>query len=38
MPEGVAWPDIDPAWAPIRNTSDGLPIDITPLSLGFQDP
>jgi hypothetical protein len=37
MPERD-WPDNAAAWSAIRNTSDGVPIDISPLSLGFQDP
>ena len=36
-PENLLWPD-SPAWSAVQNTSDGLPIEITPLSLGFQDP
>ena len=37
-PEGEMWPDLAAAWSAIRNTSDGLPIEITPLSVGIQDP
>jgi hypothetical protein len=37
-PEGEMWPDLVEAWSAIRNTSDGLPIEITPLSVGIQDP
>jgi serine protease AprX len=36
-PESLLWPD-SPAWSRVRNTLDGLPIEIAPLSLGFQDP
>jgi serine protease AprX len=36
-PEGLMWPD-SPAWSRATDTSDGLPIEIAPLSLGFQDP
>ena len=37
-PEGEMWPDLVEAWSAIRNTSDGLPIEITPLAVGIQDP
>jgi serine protease AprX len=37
-PEGEMWPDLAEAWSAIRNTSDGLPIELSPLSLGLQDP
>ena len=37
-PEGEMWPDLAEAWSAIRNTSDGLPIEITPLAVGIQDP
>jgi serine protease AprX len=37
-PEGEMWPDLAEAWSAMRNTSDGLPIEITPLSVGIQDP
>jgi serine protease AprX len=37
-PETELWPDNGAAWSAIRNTSDGLPIELSPLSLGHQDP
>jgi serine protease AprX len=37
-PESELWPDNGAAWSAIRNTSDGLPIEISPLSVGIQDP
>jgi serine protease AprX len=37
-PEGEMWPDLAAAWSAIRNATDGLPIDITPLSTGYRDP
>ena len=37
-PEGEMWPDLAAAWSAIRNTSDGLPIEITPMSAGIRDP
>ncbi|PYQ38677.1 MAG: hypothetical protein DMF77_23490, partial [Acidobacteria bacterium] len=37
-PENLLWPDNPQAWSAVRNTEDGLPIEIAPLSLGFQDP
>jgi serine protease AprX len=37
-PEGEMWPDLVEAWSAIRNTSDGLPIEISPLSVGIRDP
>jgi len=37
-PENLLWPDNPEAWSAVRNTDDGLPIEITPLSLGIQDP
>jgi serine protease AprX len=37
-PESELWPDNGAAWSAIRNTSDGLPIEISPLSAGIQDP
>jgi hypothetical protein len=37
-PESELWPDMGAAWSAIRNTSDGLPIDISPLSTGYRDP
>jgi serine protease AprX len=37
-PENLLWPDNGAAWSAVRNTSEGLPIEIAPLSLGFQDP
>ncbi len=37
-PENLLWPDNAQAWSAVRNTEEGLPIEIAPLSLGFQDP
>jgi hypothetical protein len=37
-PEGEMWPDLAPAWSAIRNTSDGLDIEISPLAVGIHDP
>ena len=36
-PESLLWPD-SPAWSRVREALDGQPIEITPLSPGFQDP
>jgi serine protease AprX len=36
-PENLLWPD-SPAWSRVQDALDGQPIEITPLSLGFQDP
>jgi serine protease AprX len=37
QPESLLWPD-SPAWSRVRDTLNGQPIEMSPLSLGFQDP
>jgi len=37
-PENLLWPDNAAAWDAVGRTLDGSPIEITPLSVGIQDP